>query len=186
MMLKALGGSACCPPQSRAARSAASVFRSLAACRPSARPIWVPRSAPEEASTSVDASSQGEATGGEILDDKERARRQKISQANTGRTPWNKGKKHSQGGKLIARFVATSALEDSEGRALDADGLHGCAETIAKIRERTIEAMARTEIVEKVKAGLAARQQVHSAETRVRWPPCPRCMHAWLLPEPEL
>eukprot|EP00955_Chlamydomonas_euryale_P115238 366336-Chlamydomonas_euryale.AAC.29 len=34
---------------------------------------------------------------GEQLDDKERERRRKISEANLGRTPWNKGRKHSPG-----------------------------------------------------------------------------------------
>jgi len=44
----------------------------------------------------------------------------------------------------------------------------GAAETIAKIRMRTAEAMQRADVSAKVKAGIERRQQTHSAETRAK------------------
>ena len=35
------------------------------------------------------------------LDEKEKLRRQRISQANSGKTPWNKGRQHRPGGVRV-------------------------------------------------------------------------------------
>ena len=40
----------------------------------------------------------GGSDDGEEVDDRERLRRMRISKANRGNTPWNKGRKHSPGG----------------------------------------------------------------------------------------
>mmetsp|Transcript_19405 Transcript_19405/g.42470 ORF Transcript_19405/g.42470 Transcript_19405/m.42470 type:complete len:344 (-) Transcript_19405:9-1040(-) len=69
------------------------------------------------------------------MDERERQRREKISKANVGKVPWNKGRKHS-------------------------------AETKARIRQRTLEAMKRPDIVEKLKE--SGKKQKHSKETRAK------------------
>lgn len=45
------------------------------------------------------------------LDDREKLRRQRISDANTGKVPWNKGRNHSKGGSSIVGIgMATTAV----------------------------------------------------------------------------
>ena len=39
---------------------------------------------------------------------KEKQRRQKISSANKGKTPWNKGRQHSEGIDIAPNFLAIS------------------------------------------------------------------------------
>ena len=73
----------------------------------------------------------------ESMDEREALRRKRISMANTGKKPWNLGRKHSP-------------------------------ETIAKIREKSIEAMKRPEVAENFKRSIEHRVQVHSPEVRAR------------------
>ena len=41
----------------------------------------------------------------EDVDERERLRRMRISQANKGNTPWNKGRKHSPGMLVLSSFL---------------------------------------------------------------------------------
>lgn len=87
---------------------------------------------------SPDPSSEKPASTSKVeLDEAEVTRRKKISEANSGRVPWNKGRKHSP-------------------------------ETIAKIKAKTAEAMARPEIIQNFKDAMEKRVQLHSEETRAK------------------
>lgn len=64
----------------------------------------------------------------EDLDEKEKLRRSRISQANSGRTPWNKGRKHSPGAggeggqrrSLPWRFPLPCVSRRARGRPISA------------------------------------------------------------------
>lgn len=88
----------------------------------------------------------------EDVDERERLRRLRISSANKGKVPWNKGRKHSPG--AVAEVKHHLRTPD----------IHTCTETIAKIRERTKAAMRRPDVKSKV---LAQKHTPHSAETKV-------------------
>jgi hypothetical protein len=87
------------------------------------------------------------------LDEAELLRRKRISNANAGKVPWNKGRKHSAG---------KWADEKLGMCAFSACGWSKCAgycasptETIAKIKERTKQAMLRPEVQAAYKSGVA-------------------------------
>lgn len=52
----------------------------------------------QEQSYSLSSSDASKPSDDEEVDDRERLRRMRISKANRGNTPWNKGRKHSPGG----------------------------------------------------------------------------------------
>lgn len=106
------------------------------------------------------------------LDEKEQLRRSRISNANSGKTPWNKGRKHSPGaqsGKLLQEGLATATARSPA--QMSSVKLACCrptpAETIAKIRARTREAMQRPDVREAYKEGVAKHLRKHSDETKV-------------------
>lgn len=51
--------------------------------------------------TSCAAVAKSSAEDSEDLDEREKLRRKRISKANRGNTPWNKGRKHSAGKKSL-------------------------------------------------------------------------------------
>lgn len=78
------------------------------------------------------------------LDDKEKLRRMRISKANKGNTPWNKGRKHTPGTYLHSILFFLVAKPFSSFLLLfkyyfPLSKL--CAETVQRIKERTRLAM---------------------------------------------
>jgi len=106
------------------------------------------------------------------LTEEERARRAKIGEANKGRTPWNKGRKHSPGVLCccLSGVWGLGALRAAPVRLLDATPAAGTpaptpqrhrrtppAETIEKIRARTKAAMETPQVQKKIEAWLETR-----------------------------
>jgi hypothetical protein len=73
----------------------------------------------------------------EVLDEGEIARRKKISEANTGKVPWNKGRKHSPGGREAPSSSSQSHAWGGRRDATCADGMAASACQRACQRMRT-------------------------------------------------
>lgn len=91
----------------------------------------------------------------------EMLRRWRISKANKGKKPWNKGRQHPPGSLMLLTYAdATPSYTEPVSRAVVT-----VAETLARIREGTKAAMLRPEVLARVRANHPSLK--HTSQSKV-------------------
>ncbi|CAA0829502.1 Unknown protein [Striga hermonthica] len=112
-------------------------------------------------SNSSDSQMESSSEDSTELDERERLRRMKISEANKGKTPWNKGRTELDEREKLRRMKISEA---NRGKRAWNKGRKHSPETLQKIKERTWVAMQDP----KVKMKLLTVRDPRSKETKIK------------------